>query len=76
MTILEEIDERKKRAEEWSYATTGGVLGWVQYYGEVQDSDHEQLRKDFCYLRSLIEEMKAKAFDLENRCEAAGVSVE
>ncbi len=76
MTRLEEIDAKKQRAEALSISKTGGSLGWIQYYGDDKDGDHETLRADFCYLRALIETMKDKTFDLECRAEAAGVSVE
>lgn len=76
MTRLEEIDARKHKAESLSISKTGGSLGWIKYYGDDKDGDHETLRADFMYLRSLIETMKAKTFDLECKCESAGVSVE
>lgn len=73
MNRLEEIDARKKNAEIASFQETGGVLGWPIYYD--RDSDREQMRRDFCWMRRYIDELRNKTSELEYAAEAAGVKI-
>lgn len=67
-TTTEEIDGRVRSAQISSVNKTGGILGWAKEYST--DSDRDQMRSDFLWMRREIDRLRGLLSDAEYALES------